>query len=285
MKKLVCIFILISSLSYSFADEAPINSPLMNKDDVDKPTGNNITWGLFFGLTLGTDFIGSNLHTNLNLTSYNYSKDGTDAGKNPSFGGINAEAKIGLVKTAKNVGFRIYGYYGRGWESMDTFGLNYTPINADGYYENAYLDAEYYGGMIDLLFAGFQDSNITTYFSIGGGYQITNYKLSGNISLGYRNGAFLDDDIYRSSLSGDKLTQSPVANIGMGIMIDKHHFFEVNLRYLFVNPIFVSESQTDLVGTAGSSVYQKYIPNNTPIGIRESIGYNMNLTFNYIYKL
>lgn len=285
MKKLACIFILISSFSYSFGDEVPSNKPLTIENAVDRPISNNLTWGLFFGLTLGTDLIKNNFDTNVNLTPYNYSKDGTDAGEKPSFGGINIEGKLGFIKTTKNMGFRIYGYYGRAWDSMETFGLDYTPVNADGYYENAYLDASYYGAMVDLLFAGFQDTNVTMYFSIGGGYQFTDYKLRGKVSLGYKNSALLDDDIYRSNLSGNSLIQSPVANIGMGVMLNKHHLFEINLRYLFVNPIFVSESQTDLVGTAGSSVQKKYIPDNTPITIRESIGYNMNLTFSYIYKI
>lgn len=284
MKKLACIFILISSFTYSVADEVLNSSPLGPQDTALNPTENNITWGLFFGLTLGVDFIKNYPNTDTNLTSYNYSKDGTEAGKYPSFNGINTEAKIGLIKTTKNFGFRMYGYYGRGWDSMESFGLDYTPLNADGYYENAYLDTEYYGGMIDLLFGAFQDSGITGYFSIGGGYQFTNYKLSGKIGLGYKNNSFLDDDIYNASLSGTKFIQSPVANVGMGFLISKHHLFEINLRYLFINPVFVSESQTNLVGTAGSSVYQKTIPDNTPIMIKQTIGYNMNLTFNYMYK-
>lgn len=284
MKKLACIFILISSFTYSVADEATSKKPLMPQDKVAKPVGDNITWGLFFGLSLGVDFIKNHPNTDVNLTSYNYSKDGTDAGGHPSFNGINAEAKIGLLKTTKNFGLRMYGYYGRAWDSMRSFGLNYTPLNADEYYENAYLNAEYYGGMIDLLFGGFQDSDNTMYFSIGGGYQLTNYKLSGNIALGYKNNAFLDDDIYSASLSGDKFIQSPVANIGMGVLLSKHHLFEINLRYLFINPVFLSESQTNLVGTAGSMVHNKPIPDNTPITIKQTIGYNMNLTFNYMYK-
>lgn len=284
MKKLACIFILISSFSYSFADEMYSQKPSTIQDQVVKPTDNNITWGLFFGVTLGTDFIKNNLSTDVNLTSYNYSKDGTDAGQNPSFGGINGEARLGLIKTTKNIGFRVYGYYGRSWDFMESFGLSYTPINADGYYENAYLDAQYYGGMIDFLFGGFQDADTTVYFSVGGGYQLTNYKLTGNIGLGYKNNDYLDDDLYRSSLSGNRFIQSPVANIGVGAMINKHHLFEINLRYLFINPTFLSESKTDLVGTAGSSLYKKYIPDNTPITIRQSISYNMNLTFNYMYK-
>lgn len=284
MKKLACMFILISSFSYIFGDEFTGDKPQIIQDQVVAPTSNNITWGLFFGLTLGADFIKNDLDTNVNLTSYNYSKDGTDAGKYPSFGGINIEARLGLIKTTKNIGFRIYGYYGRAWDSMESFGLSYTPVNADGYYENAYLDAKYYGGMIDFLFGGFQYNDSTVYFSVGGGYQLTSYRLTGNVGLGYKNNDFLDDDIYRSSLSGDRFIQSPVANIGIGAMINKHHLFEINLRYLFINPIFVSESKTELVGTAGSSAYQKSIPDDTPITIRESIGRNMNLTFSYMYK-
>lgn len=274
--------ILIISCNYSLAEQMPINSPAIV--DENKPLTNNITWGLFFGMTLGFDMARNDLNTDANLTSYNYSKDGTESKKSPSFGGFSAEAKVGLIKTAKNFGFRIYGYYGATWDSMQSFGLNYTPINADDFYEDAYLEGKYYGGIIDLLFGNFQDGDNSVYFSIGGGYQITNYNLSGKVSLGYKYGYDLDNDIYRASISGNKIIQSPVINVGMGFMTNKHHLFEVNLRYLFVSPTFITDSQTQLVGTSGSSFYNQHIPNNTPITIRETISRNININVSYMYK-
>ncbi|MDO7252648.1 hypothetical protein [Helicobacter cappadocius] len=284
MKRVLYMSILLFlPLVNSFGNEMPNTKPLVNVNDTNTVVGDNITGGLFFGLSAGADFINNHFKTDQNLTSYNYSKDGEKAGNTPSFSGFNLEGKLGLIKTTKNIGIRIYGYYGRAWDSMETFGLQYTPINANSYYESAYLDSEYYGGMLDILFGGFQTGDITGYFSIGGGYQFTHYKLSGTVSLGYANTYFLDDDIYRSNLSGNEYIQSPVANIGGGVIVNKHHMFEINLRYLFINPIFINDSETKMIGTAGFPIYKKNIPDNTPITIRESIGYNFNLTFNYMY--
>ncbi|PAF54039.1 hypothetical protein BKH42_02170 [Helicobacter sp. 13S00482-2] len=283
MKKRLYVFLmLIFPFTCSFSSQIP-DKTSATPSNKNTSKESNITGGLFFGLSLGRDSMLNVLNTTENLTAYHYNKDGKESDKNPSFDGISVEARLGLIKTTEFVGLRIYGYYGKAWDDMLTLGLRYTPLNAASYYQTADLDAEYYGGMIDILFGDFETEDMSIYFFLGGGYQFTDYKLTGKVSLGYEDNRQLDDDIYKSSVSANKMIQSPVANIGMGVMIAKHHLFEFNCRVLFTNPTFFNESKTQLVGVAGLPIYKKHIPDDTTITIRESISYNYNLALSYMY--
>ncbi|PAF43602.1 hypothetical protein [Helicobacter sp. 11S02596-1] len=253
------------------------------------PEGNNIKAGLFIGFTLGYNSISDNLNPDAPIHIYEFS-DKKSREKNKAISaGVAFEGKLGFIKTFKSVGIRFYGYGGKTYVSYQTLGIKPKPNDGD-YVQEGETETTYYGGIADLLFGNFESTITSMYFFIGGGYQITDYRFRGDISFGDnfldRFGHLKQVDLYRLSNTGKDKIASPLINIGVGGMLNKHHMFEMTWRYLLKTPCFESNHKPRYETTYarwGETNLEPDRYDETRVNLKNNITANWNLNFTYSY--
>ncbi|PAF42641.1 hypothetical protein [Helicobacter sp. 11S03491-1] len=273
-KNIFSAFLLGCISSFLVAQTPTLPENETNPSPTSNPSkGNNITGGLFFGAAFGFNKIYNDFTMPAGFQTYEFKDSKTNSENLVSSDGFAFEAKIGLMKTFKNVGIRVYGYYGKAYNAYATLGNSPKAYNSDNYIHYGYIDSDYYGGMFDLMIGSFQSDDFAPYFMLGGGYQFTHYGLAGSISLGDMNGN--DIDIYHTGNSAELRTKSPVIHVGFGAMSGKHHIIEMDLRLLFDAPKIDSTSS---IGYDTS--YVPFASTNSPL--RHKDGDLINITNQFL---
>ncbi|PAF52501.1 hypothetical protein [Helicobacter sp. 13S00477-4] len=301
MKKIFYCVILISSiLSVNAQEKPPASPPAPTKVSDDEPKENNITGGLFIGFSYGGDLIYDDVKLPNNLYTYNV-KD-----KKPNYldsfnpDGIGFEARLGLIKTFKNIGLRAYAYYGKSWLSYESLGFNERIssliVGTDDFIQTGYLDVQYYGGIIDLMLGAFQSKGFSAYFTLGGGYQYTNYTSAGTFSVGDKNNDATSifsgktvTDIYSGRNKASVVEYaSPVVSLGLGAISGKHHMLEANMRYIINTPTIDAYTTVAYEGTAYKGIdltttHTKRYNDDEHIMIQNNIMIHLNFMLSYSY--
>lgn len=286
------ILFLINSILQGAQDDLPIKQ--------EKPfEGDNIKGGLFVGLSLAGNTTSLRFQTDQNIYIYDIGNDDKKVRDAADSWSIGFEARIGFIKTFKTFGIRIYGYGGKNYGFYKTIGFKPTLFDKDNYLENedkytqnGYIDMTYYGGIADLLFGNFKDTNNTTYVFFGGGVQITDYNFNGNLTFGEKVpnafSAFESVNLYKIPNKYRQITKGLVFNVGAGTMYKKHHLFEMSARVLLDSLCFTTENKAKYLKTY--SVFSEPTHNqlkyeNATIKIKnmDLVNLGVNFTYSYIF--
>lgn len=186
--------------------------------------------GVFIAFSPNVGFFNDNISNSLGLDTYNYNSIyNTDT---PNFLNFGIEGRLGLVKTWKVFGIRAYGYYGASFGSNTNLGINQASDFSLAYSKQMNSFTQYYGGIADLMLGFFGGNDSGGYIFGGGGYQINDYTISGEISLGDKVG-WSNTDLYTADVNFRKAIGSPVVDGGIGVWFNRRNSFEIGVRYFF----------------------------------------------------
>lgn len=284
MKKLIVTIFLACFWIYTLSANAQnVTTPKAINPEEKLP--NNIVGGLFIGISGIRGKMNNSLEFNPDLKTYGVSNREEVQRNSSEIKSFGFEGKLGLMKTFSNIGIRIYGYYGMSFGEFDTLGIKPT-VSLKPYIETAFLDTRYYGGIAELMIGSFQSQEVNFYFIAGGGYQFTDYSMSGTISVADE----MTSPNYKADLyhAGNRAKtfkyESPLVSLGVGMIFNQHHMFEFGLRYLFNNPYMLASSRltydiTRYTVTPGTHSYDE----NDSVNIKNNLTDHFRVSLSYIF--